>query len=143
MGETRRVIERSLEAWNAHDKAGWTGDISDTCDLSGPGGLSGKGRELRDLFYSMWQEAFPDNRITPVAILEDGENGVMEAVFEGTHTGALKAPGGTIPPTHKRIKTHFAVIEKVNGGRFQSFHLYFDQVELLTQLGVMPAPTTA
>jgi ketosteroid isomerase-like protein len=143
MGETKRVIERSLEAWNAHDKAGWTGVISDDCDLVGPGGLSGSGRELRDLFYSMWQDAFPDNRITPVAILEDGENGVLEAIFEGTQTSALKAPGGAIPPTHKRIKTHFVVVEKVSGGRVQSFHLYFDQVELLTQLGVMPAPTTA
>lgn len=143
MGETRRVIERSLEAWNAHDKAGWTGDISDTCDLSGPGGLSGKGRELRDLFYSMWQEAFPDNRITPVAMLEDGENGVMEAVFEGTHTGALKVPGARSHPRTNESRPTSQSSRRSEGGRFQSLHLYFDQVELLTQLGVMPAPTTA
>lgn len=140
MGETKRRIEQSLKAWNAHDKAGWTRDIGDDCDVEGPGGLHGKGRDLRDLFYSMWTDAFPDNRITAVSIVEEADNGVMEAIFEGTHTGVLHAPSGEIPPTTKRVKTRFVTVNKLRGGSFQSFHVYFDQVELLTQLGLMPAP---
>jgi steroid delta-isomerase-like uncharacterized protein len=143
MGDTKRFIERDLDAWNAHDKRAWTADIADDCDVKGPGGVSGTGRELRDMFYSMWTDGFPDNRIKPVVIAEDGENGVLEAVFEGTHTGTLNTPSGPIPATGRRASIRFVTTTKMSDGHFKSLHLYFDQVELMTQLGLMPAPTAA
>lgn len=143
MGETKRFIEHDLESWNAHDKRAWTADIADDCELKAPGGVSGKGRDLRETFYSMWTDGFPDNRIKPVVIAEDGENGVLEAVFEGTHTGTLNAPSGPIPATRKRVSVPFVSTTKVRNAKFTSLHLYFDQVELLTQLGLMPATTAA
>jgi hypothetical protein len=33
-------------------------------------------------------------------------------------------------------------IRRVDGGKIASEHLYFDQIELLQQLGAMPAPGT-
>jgi predicted ester cyclase len=140
MGESKRAIERNVETWNAHDKAAWTQDIADDCEIVGVGGFVGTGRELRDQFYSMWTDAFPDTKITPTAIIEDGEYGVLEAMFEGTHTGVLNSPSGPIPPTHKRIKSPFVSVGKFRDGKFASLHLIFDQVELLTQLGLMPVP---
>lgn len=142
MGETKQLLEKNLAAWNAHDKAGWTGDIADDCEVRGPG-VSGSGRELRDMFFSMWTDGFPDNRIKPSVIAGDGEDGLLEAVFEGTHTGSLNTPTGPIAATHRRVSIPFVATSKIGGGRFQSFHLYFDQVELMTQLGLMPAPATA
>lgn len=140
MGEVRKFIEQNLRSWNAHDKTSWTRDIADDCDVKGPGGFAGKGRELRDTFYSMWSDAFPNNQLKAVTIVEDGENALLEAIFEGTHTGTLKAPSGAIPATGKSVKVPFVSVSKISGGRFKSLHLYFDQVELLTQLGLMPAP---
>ena len=40
-------------------------------------------------------------------ISEDGENGTLEAVFKGTHTGPLNAPSGTIPATGKAVEVPF------------------------------------
>jgi predicted ester cyclase len=140
MGETKRFMERNLADWNAHAKAKWSRDFSDDCEIVVVGGMRGTGRDLRDVLYSVWTDAFPDNQIKPTAIIEDGENGVLEAVFEGTHTGPLNAPTGSIPPTGKRVAVPFVSVEKVSGGQFKSFHLIFDQVELMTQLGLMPAP---
>lgn len=142
-GETRQIVEKDLESWNAHDKTAWTRDISDDADMTGPGGISGKGRELKDMFYAMWTDAFPDNQIKPNVIAVDGENAVVEATFEGTHTGPLNAPTGTIQPTRKRVKVPFVSVSKIRGGKFTSLHLYFDQVELMSQLGLMPAPARA
>ena len=143
MGETKRFIERSVEVWNAHDKAGWTKDVADDCEFKVPGGISGSGRDLRDLLFSMWTEAFPDNRIKASRIGEDGDYGILEAVFEGTHTGTLNAPAGAIPPTQKRVSIPFVTTSSIRDGRYKAFHLYFDQVELMTQLGLMPTPVAA
>jgi len=133
-------MERNLDAWNAHDKARWTRDFSDDCDVVVTGGMKGKGKDLKDLLYSIWTDAFPDNQIKPIAIIEDGEHGVLEATFEGTHTGVFNVPGAPIQPTRKRVAIPFVSVEKVSGGQFKSFHVIFDQVELMTQLGLMPAP---
>jgi predicted ester cyclase len=143
MGETRKLVEQNLAAWNAHDKTGWTRDIADDCDISAVGGLSGKGRDLRDNFYSMWADAFPDSKITAKTIIVDGENVAVEATFEGTHTGVLNSPGGSIQPTRKRVNVPFTSVSKIRGDKFTSLHLLFDQVELMTQLGLMPAPVRA
>jgi predicted ester cyclase len=143
LGETKRFIERSVEVWNAHDKAGWTKDVADDCEFKVPGGISGSGRDLRDLLFSMWTDAFPDNRINASRIGEDGAYGILEAVFEGTHTGTLNAPTGAIPPTKKRVSIPFVTTSSIKDGRYEAFHLYFDQVELMTQLGLMPAPVAA
>jgi predicted ester cyclase len=140
MGETKRAMERNVETWNLHDKARWTAEIADDCEIVGVGGFAGKGRDLKDTFFSMWNDAFPDNKITPTVMIEEGEYGVLEAMFEGTHTGVLNSPAGAIPPTNRRIKAPFVSINKVRGGKFTQFHVLFDQVELLTQLGLMPVP---
>jgi predicted ester cyclase len=140
MGDTKGIVERNIESWNAHDKTAWTRDIADDGELTAPGGISGSGRELRDMFYSLWTDAFPDNEIKPNVIVVDGENAVLEATFEGTHTGVLNAPTGPIQPTRKHVKVPFVSVSKIRGDKFTSLHLMFDQVELMTQLGLMPVP---
>jgi hypothetical protein len=57
-------------------------------------------------------------------------------VFEGTHTATLNAPGGSIPATGRRITVPFVSVLGVAGDRFTSIAVYFDQMELLTQLGL-------
>lgn len=143
MGETRSILEQNIKSWNAHDKSAWIRDISDDAQLVAPGGVTGKGRDLKDMFYSMWTDAFPDNQIRPTTIVVEGENAVLEATFEGTQTGTLKAPSGAIQPTRKHVKVPFTTVNKIKDGKIVSFHLLFDQVELMTQLGVMPVPARA
>lgn len=143
MGATRDLLEHSIAAWNQHDRSGWTGDFSSTAELSGPGGVQGSGPEIVNLFYGLWQDAFPDNQIRTVTLAEDGPTGVLEGVFEGTHTAPLNAPSGSIPPTGKRVSIPYVAMDRVEGGKFTRLALYFDQVELMTQLGVMPTPAAA
>lgn len=69
------------------------------------------------------------------------DEGVHLAVFEGTHTGTLRgADGSEIPPTNRCAAVPFVGADNPRGECVASFHLYFDQVDLLTQLGLMPAP---
>jgi predicted ester cyclase len=136
MGYAKDVIDRNLKTWSARNFGEWSADFAEDAQLAGPGGLSGRGRDAQQMFYSVWQDGFPDNQITGVRILDDGDTAALEAVFEGTHTGVLRAPSGDIPPTGQRVNLPFVVTYTLSDGRISSFRLYFDQVEMIAQLGL-------
>jgi ketosteroid isomerase-like protein len=54
----------------------------------------------------------------------------------GTHTGALRGPAGEIAATGKPADVHFTSVYEFEEGKITSYHLYFDQAELFTQLGI-------
>ncbi len=143
MATSKAVMEATIAIWNARDHSAWLTTFSETCEFKGPGGFAGSGPPFTELFWSLWQDAFPDNHITPVAILADDDLCALEAVFEGTHTGTLQAPSSTIPPTGKPVQLEYTIIATIRDGRWQRLALYFDQVALLTQLGLMPAAAAA
>lgn len=115
------------------------GRLQPDAELAGPG-VSGSGTEIVNMFYSLWQDAFPDNQVRPVAIFADGDTAIMQAVFECTHTETFNAPNQPIPATGKRVSIPYVLLTRWGGGKTTNFTLYFDRVELLSQLGVMPVP---
>ena len=71
-GDTRSLIERNIELWNARDREGWMAGMDlDRLELQAPGGLRLAGREAADAIWSTWNEAFPDNRLEIIAIHAD------------------------------------------------------------------------
>jgi len=140
-GDTRSLIEREIELWNSRDYEGWlaTADLH-RMELLAPGGLRLLGREAVDSIWEMWHAAFPDNQLTITAIHADGRGGVHEGRFTGTHTGVLRTPAGEIPPTSRTVDAPFAGVYEFDEGKITSFHLFFDQAELLAQLGMTGGP---
>jgi predicted ester cyclase len=69
-----------------------------------------------------------------------GDYIVQECTFQGTNTGTWKSEVGDMPATGKTLKGEYCLIAKVRDGLFVSSNLYFDQVQVLTQLGLMPVP---
>jgi predicted ester cyclase len=59
-----------------------------------------------------------------------------EVVFTGTHTGPMNTPGGAVPPTGKRVTLHSVSVLRIKDGLVASEHVYLDQLEMLTQLGL-------
>jgi steroid delta-isomerase-like uncharacterized protein len=143
MGDAKSVIEQLIERWNAHDKEGTAALYDDAAELEAPGGVRMSGPDGWRGFYDLWTDAFPDNSVVGAVVQGAGELAVQEAHFTGTHTGTLHAPTGDIPATGRRVDIRYTGVHTVSGGRITSMHLYFDQAELLTQLGLMPAPATA
>lgn len=140
MGEARALLEQNTTSWNAHDSAAWVGSFHPDAELVGPG-VSGSAADLADTFWSIWQDAFPDNEVHVVGLFEDGATGILQAEFHGTQTGPMNAPGQTIPATGRRVTLPFVLVNRFDdGGRTTHFTLYFDRAELLEQLGVLPVP---
>ena len=140
-GETRSFIERNIELWNTRDREGWlaTFDLN-RLEMQAPGGMRLAGRDAAETFWAMWNEAFPDNRLEATAIHADDRGGVYEGRGIGTHTGTLRGPAGEIAATGRAADLPFTGIYEFDQGKITSYHLYFDQAELMSQLGLTANP---
>ena len=97
-------------------------------------------REFRDDFLQGWVRASSDIQVTDARYLDAGQTAVCTFTVAGTQDGPL----GPFPATGKEFALplcelwHFDPSGRVVGG-----DLYYDQVSLLTQLGLMPQPSDA
>jgi len=139
MGAASDLVNRNVLAWNERRFDDWAGTFTDDATIVGPGGVSGTGSEIKRRSWDFWHDAFPDNRVEVVHIAEDGELAVLEAVFDGTHTGPLRADTGEFPPTGRRISVSYTATFTTRGERFTSGRLQFDQQDVMTQLGLTGA----
>ena len=138
--DAKKIIETAIEAWNARDTRAFADAFHPECEITAPGGLVLRGAEGVEQFWHGYQDSFPDNRVAVRTVFGAADEGVEEAVFEGTHTGTLRGADETeIPPTNRCVAVPFVATYTLRDERVTSYHLYFDQVELLTQLGLMPA----
>ena len=85
-----------------------------------------------------WKQAMPDAKGTVANAVASGNTATLEITWEGTQTGPLAGPGGTIPASGKRQVTRAAFIATVEGDRIKESHHYFDMMALLQQLGAAP-----
>jgi predicted ester cyclase len=129
------VVRRHIEAFNARDRDAepW----SATAEFVAPGAAI-SGREQVLDFVSAFQEAFPDGRLALKQLLVDGDAAAVEGAFVGTHEGVLRTPGGEVAATGRRVDFRWAAVYRVDGDELVSEHLFFDQLELLGQLGRAP-----
>jgi predicted ester cyclase len=142
MGEATEVMRRKMTAFNAHDMGGMLSHFSPTASKEIPGGVL-QGRDQIAAYFSVLWEAFPDIEVTVTSVVEDGPVVAIQARSRGTHTGTFHTPGGDIPPTGRRVDLAISDLYEVRDGLIVSGHLHFDRLDLLEQLGVVPAPVPA
>jgi len=82
--------------------------------------------------------AFPDIRHTFPHIASAGATVGTEVVATGTHSAALALPRGELAPTGRRITLRAAHFASTDGTAIGRHTVYFDQVEFMMQLGMMP-----
>jgi predicted ester cyclase len=138
--ESRAVVERGLKAFNAHDMEAVARDAAPDIELTSPGDIKVKGPQATKEYNQNWVRAFPDARVEAKQIFSQGNAVIVEGVFTGTHDGTLKTPMGDVPATGRKVKGDFIQIFEVDRGLVTRNHLMFDQVQLMTQLGMAPAP---
>lgn len=85
-----------------------------------------------------WRQAMPDVKGTVTNAFATGNTAVLEVTWEGTHTGPLMGPGGTIPATAKRQVTPSAWIFEFDGDKIKESRNYFDMLAFLQQIGAVP-----
>jgi steroid delta-isomerase-like uncharacterized protein len=138
MGETRDVVARATDAFNAHDEDQVRANYGDNVVFTAPGDVRLEGPDAVTEYAMSWQRAFPDATLTVHETLEDGNSAAVQMTFEGTHTETLASPGGDIPATNRHLTGRASEFVRVEGGKIVEEHLYFDQVQVMTQLGLRP-----
>ncbi len=97
-----------------------------------------KGRKAIRAGVEPFLRAFPDLRVVTERQFGQGDWITVQGHIVGTHRGPLEQPGGqTIPPTNRTVRLPYALIAKLEGGKFAETNVYFDLMGMMTQLGLM------
>jgi predicted ester cyclase len=94
-----------------------------------------QGLEAYKQYLSLYFSAFPDLQFTVGAQLADGDLTAVQWTATGTQQGALAG----IPPTGKSATTAGLTLNRHANGKVVESWVYFDNLSLMQQLGVIPA----
>jgi predicted SnoaL-like aldol condensation-catalyzing enzyme len=97
------------------------------------------GPEGLKMIIGLFQAAFPDMRVTIEEELAEGNKVITRGYFSGSHQGDFQG----IPPTGRQIKVKYIDIWRVENGKLVENWVQMDQLGLMQQLGVIPAPGVA
>jgi ketosteroid isomerase-like protein len=92
-----------------------------------------------DLDYPVRQygTAFEDMHRELYDLWTVGDTVIVRLALQGTHTGPLATPFGTIPPTGNKMDAPCADIFELVDGKIKRFDCYPEGSVVLTQLGVI------
>ena len=143
MGQAGEAMDRLMAAMAAKDKEALAGCFAAGAVLHTPdqGEVAGRAA-IAGYFFRFW-DAMPDVRYEVADRHEAGKVAVYEGYVVGTNTGPLGLPtGGTLPPTGRQVRVRSCDVARVEDGTITTYRAYFDQLELLGQLGLLPEPST-
>jgi ketosteroid isomerase-like protein len=139
----REAFEKGTDTFNAHDIDGFTSVLADDVVFCAPGGMSGQGKVACAQFFAAWFGTFPDAHVNVHAVHITGDIAVEEGTFTGTHHGTLPSPAGDITPTGRPIAVDYIHVLRFRDGKHISFNLLYDRLQMLEQLGLIPARAAA
>ncbi|MET9733472.1 nuclear transport factor 2 family protein [Streptomyces sp. NPDC006458] len=139
MGQARELMDRLTEA------------VTDPPDLKAVAELyaedavaqtpEGEFHNRGDI-VEWWRQmttAVPDGTYESVHAYEIGDTAVDEGYYTGTNTGPLQLPSGeTLPATGKRVRLRGVDLATVRDDHIVSYRVYYDQMEFLEQVGLLP-----
>lgn len=142
MGAARQVVDRYWAAFEA-------GDFERVREVFGPeSDLVGAGFRVRGAdeiigVLRAYKRALPDLRHNETSYVESGDTIAVELRVTGTMSGPLASPKGEVPPTGKRLDLASCDYITVKDGKIRSWRAYWDNMDFLGQLGLLPQPATA
>ena len=85
-----------------------------------------------------WKKAFPDAKGKVKSAVASGDRVTLEITWEGTQTGPLEGPEGTIPASGKRAVVEAVQVMRVSNDKIKENRHFFDMLSLLRQIGAAP-----
>lgn len=94
------------------------------------------GREGLKQILAVIFAAFPDYKWTTEEQIAEGDKVVTRFTWRGTHRGNFMG----ISPTGRQVTVKGVVIDRVVDGEWKDSRILMDDLGLMRQLGVVPAP---
>jgi ketosteroid isomerase-like protein len=138
MSDTREVADRLTAAIARGELEKATDCYAADAVLVAPEGTF-KGRSQIEDYFRSWTEPWTDT-VFEVSTKASWDDRVLdEWICRATNSGAISLPTGeSVPPTGNRVAVRGVDVCTVRGGAIVEHHIYYDQVELLGQLGLLP-----
>lgn len=85
-----------------------------------------------------WKDALPDVHGTIRGAIAGEDTVAQQLLWEGTHTGPMQTPGGTLQPSGAQISVEASLWARFEGDKAREVHHYLDVLTLLQQIGAIP-----
>ena len=134
--ENKALVRRFWDEWNKANIAGMMDMISDdSSDHAMPPGMTGNKQGVEQLI-GMYLGAFPGGVVTIEDLIGEGDKVVCRLTLNGTNSGPFMG----MPATNKSATFTAIHIFRVANGKLVERWANQDDIGMLTQLGVIPAP---
>ncbi|MET9456460.1 nuclear transport factor 2 family protein [Streptomyces canus] len=145
MGEAREVMDRLTDALTTHPDLKVIAELyAEDAVARTPDEGEIRGRDNIVAYWRQMTEAVPEATFESLHAYEAGDTAIDEGVFSGRNTGPIQSPTGeTLPATQKEVRIRGVDIATVKDGRIVDYRLYFDEMEFLGQLGLLPDDETS
>lgn len=120
--------------WNALDEL-VTEDFQRHCQATHD--VQVKSRDEFKNLQKSFLVSMPDQKVTNEMILAEGDKVAAYSTYSGTHTG----PMGDIPATGKSVDLKCMGIFRIEKGKIAELWVEWDNISMLTQLGLFPPPS--
>ncbi|MFG2728978.1 ester cyclase [Streptomyces canus] len=145
MGEAREVMDRLTDALTTHPDLKVIAELyAEDAVARTPDEGEIRGRDNIVEYWRQMTEAVPEATFETLHAYEAGDTAIDEGFFSGRNTGPIQLPTGeTLPATQKEVRIRGVDIATVKDGRIVDYRLYFDEMEFLGQLGLLPDDETS
>lgn len=138
--ENKAVIQRFHEGMREFFRTGNIAPLLDQLDPNARFSISGMPNvtnlEGLKAIMPVFRTAFPDIRFSSSDLIAEGDFVAYRDTWTGTHQGDLMG----IPPTGKQVTVTETHIDRIANGKIIEHTFDWDQMGLMQQLGVIPAP---
>jgi steroid delta-isomerase-like uncharacterized protein len=128
------IVREHMESENRHEFDVTLGTFSHPRYEIVPTGDVYDGAEEVSRYFEETRAAFPDQRNELIALYHSDDAVIVEFDLKGTHEGALRG----IPPTGREFTCRTLAIFEFEGDRIVCERVYFDQLTIMRQLGLVP-----
>lgn len=137
MTPEKEVVQKFWECYAQDDLDGCEALLASDAVIT----FSGKDISVKEYraLGEIYRGAFPDMHHTKLTFYQEGEQVACLGEYTGTQSGALM----DIPATNRTITVLGVTLDTIRGGKIARRIDISNDLEMLQQLGVVPAPPTA
>lgn len=133
-------VDTLIEAWNTGKVDLLDEILAPNVVRIAPESINPKANSLSEFktLITDFRKAFPDTKVTIIESFFTEGHSTVKWNFKGTNTGP-----GRLPQTGKSVDISGVAVAKYENGKLQREEVYFDALQMLSQLGHLNVPKAA
>jgi ketosteroid isomerase-like protein len=136
--DNEQIVRQAYKIAEDKDMAAWVAAFTENGTFTDESvGVTWTGPGELPVQVENYARAFPDMHRELYQLYVSGNIVVVQLALQGTHLGPLSLPGGTLPPTGKRMDAPCCDVFELSEGKIKRFDCYPEGSVILTQLGVI------